>query len=338
MKKLLVITCCALFSASAAQAKIWRVNNAVGANADFNNVSTAISTAAAGDTIHVEGSGISYSAFTLNKKLVIRGTGYFLEETPPNPKTQHNKNAAYCSDITLAAGSKGSIVEGLTCNYVYLRDSLITLQRNQINYLYLSDSRDIAGDTVRHNFINNSILLNSGSFKTKGLFVYNNIIKGQINISASLVTNADGYCINNTFQGNSSFISNNFVYQNNIFNSANFTTYRDANTFLNNVSVDANLPSGNGNITGATLTNLYVGGSTGTGYSSDGRYLLKTGSPAIGAGLLNGTPVDCGAFGGPAPYVLSGMPQMPSIYDIAMPTSISSGTSAVTITVSAAAH
>lgn len=338
MKKILTLTLCGLFTLTAVEAKIWRVNNTVGANADFSNMTSAISAATAGDTIHVEGSSIEYASFTLNKKLVIRGTGYFLNDETPNPKTQYNKNNAYFNSITMAAGSKGSVIEGLAFNSAYLKDSLITFQRNWVAYFYLSDSRHIAGDTLRHNFINGGIYLNSGSYQNKGLFVYNNIIKGQISISPSIITNADGYCINNTFLGNNQFISNNFVYQNNIFNSANFTIYRDANTFLNNVSVDANLPSGNGNITGATLANLYVGGSTGTGYSSDGRYLLKTSSPAIGAGLLNGTPVDCGAFGGPAPYVLSGMPQMPSIYDIAMPTTISSGTSAVTITVSAAAH
>lgn len=338
MKKLLTLTMCGLLSLTAAEAKIWRVNNTVGADADFSTMSAAISAATPGDTIHVESSSIEYGSMTLTKKLIIRGTGYFLNETPPNPKTQHNKNNASFNSITMAAGSKGSVLEGLSCNTAYLKDSFVTFQRNWVNYLYLSDSRDIAGDTVRHNFINGSILLNSGTYKTRGLFVYNNIIGGQINIIASNVANVDGYVINNTFVGGGSFATNNFVYQNNIFNSSNFGIYKPANTFLNNVSVDANLPTGNGNITGATLANLFVGGSTGAGYSSDGRYQLKPGSPAIGAGLLNGVTVDGGAFGGPAPYVLSGMPQMPSIYELSMPTTISSGTSAVTITVSAAAH
>jgi len=338
MKKLLTLTLSALFFLNSAEAKIWRVNNSVGANADFSTMSAAITAATPGDTIHVESSSIDYGTVTVNKKLVIRGTGYFLNDMPPNPKTQHNKNNASFNNITLAAGSKGSTVDGISSNYVYLRDSLVTIQRNWINYMYLSDTRDVAGDTIRHNFINGSILLTSGSYKTRGLFVYNNIIGGQINITSSIVANADGYVINNTFLGNSNFVTNNFVYQNNIFNSSNFGIYQPANTFLNNVSVDANLPPGNGNITGATLASLYEGGSTGAGYSSDARYQLKPGSPALGAGLLNGVTVDCGAFGGPAPYVLSGMPQMPSIYDISMPATISSGTSAITISVSAAAH
>lgn len=336
MKKFLALSLCAVAVSVAAEAKTWRVNNSVGANADFSSASAAINAASAGDTLHLEGSAIDYGSLSVSKKLVIRGTGYFLNETPPNPKTQHNKNVSFCNSIYLYAGSKGSVVEGMTAYSVYLKDSLLTLQRNNISNVQLSDSRDIAGDTIRNNYIG-GISLNSGSYKTRGLFVYNNIIQA-ISFSASLAANVDGFAINNTFYGNNSFTTNNFIYQNNIFNSSDFGNYRQANTFLNNVSVDNKLPSGNGNITGASMASLFVGGATGTGYSSDGRYMLKAGSPAIGAGVLNGVAVDCGAFGGPAPYVLSGMPQMPSIYDIVMPTQINVGTTAITITVSAAAH
>ena len=43
--------------------------------------------------------------------------------------------------------------------------------------------------------------------------------------------------------------------------------------------------------------------------STDGRYKLKAGSPAIGYGVGG---VDCGIYGGPEPYVLSGMPTVPA--------------------------
>jgi hypothetical protein len=48
----------------------------------------------------------------------------------------------------------------------------------------------------------------------------------------------------------------------------------------------------------------------GTG-STDGQWQLKPGSPAIGAGVGG---VDCGMFGGDSPYVLSGIPSIPTIY------------------------
>jgi len=53
--------------------------------------------------------------------------------------------------------------------------------------------------------------------------------------------------------------------------------------------------------------------------STDGQYTLLPSSPAVGAGLGG---VDCGAFGVPSPYVLSGMPaNIPSIYLLNAPAS-----------------
>ncbi len=59
-----------------------------------------------------------------------------------------------------------------------------------------------------------------------------------------------------------------------------------------------------------------------TGGSTDGKYQLKEGSPAKGGGL-NG--VDCGVFGGSTPYVLSGIPPGPSIYEASAPASAPKG-------------
>jgi len=50
----------------------------------------------------------------------------------------------------------------------------------------------------------------------------------------------------------------------------------------------------------------------GTG-STDGKWQLKAGSPAIGAGVGG---IDCGAFGGLGPYILSGLPTGPVIYQL----------------------
>ena len=339
MKKVLIMTLGAMMAAGVSNARIWRVNNNIGATADFNNLQNAINTVAAGDTLHLESSAISYGAISITKRLIIRGPGYLLNETVSNPKTQYLKDPAYIQTLTLSPGSKGSVVEGISNDYVYLNDSLLTYQRNYVGVsLSLSSSKDVSGDTVRNNFIDASIYLSSGNYKTKGLFLYNNIIRGQMSIHASLINNAGGYVINNTFVGNSAHTCSDFIFQNNIFLNANFGIYKGSNVFSNNISADANLPAGNGNVPNIPATNLFVGGTTGAGYSTDGRYALKAGSPAIGGGVLNGVTVDCGAYGGPAPYVLSGMPQMPSIYNLSMPTQINAGTSTINISVSAAAH
>ena len=52
------------------------------------------------------------------------------------------------------------------------------------------------------------------------------------------------------------------------------------------------------------------------------RYSLAPNSPAIGAGY-NG--VDCGIFGGPTPYELSGLPSRPWIYELMAPPATTNG-------------
>jgi hypothetical protein len=79
----------------------------------------------------------------------------------------------------------------------------------------------------------------------------------------------------------------------------------------NNLCSGTQLPAGNNNQLNVSMSDVFVCWSSCTGYSSDGRYQLKAGSPAIGAGS-NGE--DCGMFGGNDPYVLSGLPAIPAIY------------------------
>jgi len=64
------------------------------------------------------------------------------------------------------------------------------------------------------------------------------------------------------------------------------------------------------------MTTVFVDLNGTLGYSDDERYKLKAGSPAIGAGVSG---VDCGAFGGVTPYVLSGLPPFPRIYEATIP-------------------
>jgi hypothetical protein len=52
------------------------------------------------------------------------------------------------------------------------------------------------------------------------------------------------------------------------------------------------------------------------GLSTDGKWELRAGSPALVAGSAG---VDCGAFGGPVPYILSGIPDLPHIYEADVP-------------------
>ena len=362
MKKisLILIVTLSVFSQKSS-AKIWRVNNNTGVNANFTDIQSAVNAATTlnGDTIHVEASAAGYGSCVLNKRLVIIGPGYYLTETSPlvaNSKTQVNTNVGYFSNMYFNPGSKGSVVSGIYINsFCLFQDSSATLQHCYINGdVYFGDNYGnipAANDTVRQNLITGGFRAGfNNPAKFKNMIIYNNIIGGPSGVDFSgNINNVDGFLINNDFvYYYSAFSSNpvsvtsaNFVYQNNVFGYVNFGAYQSSNVYFNNICNGTGVPAGNSNVqnvdASAVVYNDWTG--NGAGFSSDGRFQLKGGAnPAVNAGTINGTTINCGAFGGPAPYILSGMSNVPSIYALTVPAQINSGTTTMNISLSSASH
>jgi hypothetical protein len=357
MKKViftLVLFAGLLCSNDAVFAKVWRVNNNAGVNANFIDLPAAITGATAGDTVYLESSAITYTGGTLSKKLVIVGSGYYLTGTPLNPNTQWNTNPSTLGGLQVLSGSAGTVIEGLTFSgALFLGDDNITVQRNLFgnNGLTLGVSHSSNNDTIRQNVLF-EILLSSASFTATNTFIYNNII----NFGCSFVANiggANGFILNNDIGsvpfGGATLAVSNFTIQNNILfaptiGSGNVDAGTNAyfNNIVSTTSAASGIPTGNGNVFSVAPTTVYDNWNNANPglFTPDGSFMLiPTTSPAIGAGLLNGATVDCGAFGGPAPYTLSGMPpQIPSIYALTAPTQVNSGILSIPVTISAASH
>ena len=112
---------------------IHKVDKNTANNPDFTTLQDAHDGATDGDTLYVYGSGSHYGSLTLTKKLIIIGTGYFLDE---NPETQVEAISAICRQIIFESGSEGSIVSGMeiTCSAnMNIKTSNITLKRNKIS-------------------------------------------------------------------------------------------------------------------------------------------------------------------------------------------------------------
>ena len=348
MRKLLLSVAALFFLFAFAEAqKSWRVNNIPGIDRDFTTVNAAVAAATAGDTIYVESSPNNYSGtVNINKKIFIFGTGYFLTDSI-NPKTQWNRNDAYVnSTINLNPGSTGSVLSGLRTGSISINDSAITIERCFTTVIYLANAANSFANnsTIRQNYINSDIVSSTGTGTAKDILIHNNIIASNVSFASNL-SNTTAYFINNNFiyYYGSSFSLTNCVFQNNIFYNPSFGTYLSSNAFYNNISNNNAIPQTNGNTRGVNLDGVYVNfnngsGSPSAGFSTDGRYVLKPGSVAVNAGDINGTTVDIGAFGGPASYILSGMPPIPSIYELSVPIQINAGVPTMTISVSAAAH
>jgi len=289
----------------------YRVNNKLTDNPTANiysNLQDAHDAAYNGDTLMIEGSPDSYTGLNCTKRLVIKGPGYYLDE---NPGISANKLAVFVyGEIVFNAGSNGSLIMGIRSGYSFIiYDDNITVRRCNIGYsVYLGNSENITLSECIF-FSEGSNTYFSGSIVTN-LVVTNCIMTGSVNLQDG----STGVFLNNIFSNDYITIPTGFDMKNNIL----FTTGKD-NVNLPllpdpdvsyNVSISDHFGTSNHNKANASEGTLFLGALT---ESTDGKWQLKTGSPAIGAGEGG---IDCGAFGGPQPYILSGLPAGPVIYEL----------------------
>ncbi|MBD0259039.1 MAG: hypothetical protein ICV83_25250 [Cytophagales bacterium] len=312
-------------------AKIWRVNNNTGVAADFTTLQAAHDGAANGDTLHVEGSATSYGALTLTKKLVIIGPGYYLGE---NPDTQALKLTAKAGYIRFFQASAGSVLMGMDmqgqntdvhANDITIKRNLYALPNGNDNpewgvgaiYLYYQYSGSgnlgpIANIFIVQNYgarISNSYAA-TGVLITNNFLTTNSYVDPTTNWAVTLDDNTEAILKNNVIRGKVQLFNSNVT--NNILFAGTFE--KNNNLVSNNLGSGTQFDNANGNKQNVDMATVFVG--AGEGVSTDGRWNLKAGSPAIGAGY-GSTPqnrVDAGMFSGSTPYVLSGMPPVPSVY------------------------
>lgn len=315
MKKtiLLSVLLCGLLTIPL-MASTFRVNNKLADNVSakiYTTIQKAHDAAYNGDTLMIDGSSESYNnGFTCTKKLVIKGPGYFLDE---NPGISANKLPAKISgNISFNDGSAGSMIIGIqSSNFLYISEDNISIRRCNIYgglSIYTHENITISECFVGVNgtYIGYSL---SGQIVTNLIFT-NNIV----NYPVSFQAGSTGVFLNNIFTYASVTIPTGFDMKNNIL----FFTGKD-NVSLPmmpdpdvsyNLSLTDHFGTANHNKANVSEGSLFLGVLN---ESTDGTWQLKAGSPALGVGEGG---IDCGAFGGPQPYTLSGVPTGPVIYQL----------------------
>ena len=315
MKKIfLVILGVSLFGEISNCQNLIRVNNNPGIDADYINLQDANDNANDGDTIYVEGSTTSYAGANLSKKLTIIGPGYFLSE---NDSTQANGlEAKFNGEINFNAGSGGSVITGCTAEsyYLYITVDNVSVIRCNLYQIYIN--ADVNNILILQNYVDN-IATSNNNGKITNSVISNNIVYREIKCGS---TSGQLQITNNIiFYTSSSYnpidVYNSSITNNIICSPSKSITENTGNTITNNIlAVDGT--NANGNQYNVVMANVFVDYNGTQGYSTDGKWQLKNGSPAIGAGVSG---VDCGAYGGVNPYVLSGLPDLPHVYEASIP-------------------
>lgn len=294
------------FLAQLASAKIWIADaNPGDTGADFKTIQAAHDGASAGDTIYCVGSAQSLGNATFTKGLTVIGPGYFLSE---NSGLQANPSSAKLGSLTFNKGSEGSVITGCEIQgTLTINTSNISIVRNYLSYAGANTSialaPQIANIYVQQNFVLNGGYLGYGQAIGSGgndgpIFLTNNYINcvGGSAYAIQFSSTDNATIENNVITGN--ITCYNSTFQNNIIISGTFSG--TGNGIFNNICNSNQFSNTNGNIPNTDTSTVFV--NTGT---TDGRFQLKAGSPAKGAGIGG---VDIGMFGGINPYVLSGVP------------------------------
>lgn len=335
MKKILLLIC-ACFMYIGLQAKVIQVDNNAGSTVKYTLLQKAIDDASTGDTLYIAGSPNDYDPSTtvrLDKKLTLIGPGFFLGE---NNQTQSNNQTAHIYDLVICKGADNSILIGLDFsessisfknedrNQLQVTSSAnnVLIKRNKIDDISIKSA---SGTIIEQNFFSSTyvaIYLDNTSSNT---LIQNNIIATRSNYAGIKGPAYYGYSLTNTIIRNNTLTGylldlKGVEIDNNIFFSGNLNNC-DNNVLKNNVwvstepvaiptsSCTGNTYLANNNKFSVTAGDLFVKATP----AVDNEFKLKASSPAAGAGIDG---IDAGAFGGLNAYKLSGLPPIPSIYEV----------------------
>lgn len=284
----------------------WRINNTAGINADFTTFKAAHDAAAPGDTLMFEGSNLAYGEEdTLSKKLVIMGPGYFLGE---NEIGNDNILPAELGVLYVDSAGRGSAIIGMSIlggfDALRVDASDLIIERNHINNtIAFCNEKPVQNVIVSKNYLSNiDTRWGSETLFATGLIITNNIAIGSIGFNSKTTAT-----ITNNLTGGD-IVALNSVIKNNI---SGYLSEREGSTYQYNI-VSHEAPAGIENSGNVVWDDLFVTEET----SKDGAYVLSESSVAKGAGESD---VDCGPFGGNDPYILSGLPPVPFIYNVEIP-------------------
>jgi len=312
-------------------ASIWRVNNAPNNiyDADFQTINAAVQSVEviAGDTLHIEASEDTYGDASITKRLVLIGTGFKLGANPGNPGLQANSNMSTVNAITLGDLADGSVICGL--RFASSGGGLILQAVENITVMRcFFDAYPLAFDgafsqsniTIKQCYFTGSIYEeDQGTAQSISLItIANNIIGGNILFDDAGDTFSAIVITNNIFTGGNSAFRGTTFQNNVLYNSGTSVSVGTDNSFLNNIAAGTIAwDLADENVNQVVMSNEFIG----TG-SDDMRFQLQSGSNYDDHATDGG---QVGIFGGPYPWKPSGIPNIPTIYDLDVPATVLQG-------------
>lgn len=331
---------------------------------DYTTFQAAHDASITGDTVQLYPSTsgtVSFSG-TITKRLVIQGPGYFYNvfhltgAEVGNTSLQNLAGVISSCNFTINLGSAGTTVMGLQNVTVN-----VTNRIEALNDITITRCRNVVINWDNSGILNNwsvsscyGLSITQTGFSAQftsdrtvdNLTISNCFVNGAINLNTSptgsYLNNRFTNCVfasgHNLVLANAFFTIQNCIYEGQTMSGTNNTTFiRNLTTSTATSNIITNTGSNSGNIFSVALANVFVAYPNMTttngvnNFSLDARLQLRPQgtpvNPAIGAGQVVGgtTSIDCGMFGGSAPYTLSGVPSIPIFYQLGASSAVTVG-------------
>lgn len=309
------LTYVAMVAQLEASAAVLRVN-ALGYSANYTDLAVAIANAGDGDTIHLEPSSVPYGDVTIDRRLVIIGPGYKLgQSTADNPGLQASSQTSKVGGVVFVAGSGGSVLMGLHFTGVVVRfdagedDYVISRCYFDQGGIVFNNITPLSGVRIAQCYIHGGSVVGYDLAPQTNVTIANTYLYGAIEASQGFAN--DWSLSHNVFEGPGVISAWDAEISDNIFDTTQ-PLFVNNNSIHDNIARNAGiLPVGQNNLNSVDL-NLHfpaVG-------SDDGKWDFLANS-SFNDWSMDGT--DVGIYGGATPYKRSGIPAIPTIYELMVP-------------------
>lgn len=323
---------CFAFSIGTAIATVITVDNNIPSIGQYTSIQAAHDAAVNGDIIQVFPSNIAYGGFNVTKDIDIIGCGFYASGVLGTSLISTNDYVHFSS------GSSGSKIEGFAGFFLVKFNDYCTniiIDNCQLRWIsayegdnYIIRNCCITGtgswdsehmgsvsclvvtrpQSSSMNYIINNVLMHTGTSSQKAVFYF---LNSNYHLYNNIVLTGDGCCFAWSPESNP-YIYNNILNCKYSVNSTPQYYYPVSPNIAFNICNHSYINNNYSNLPSIDLASIY-----------DADYHLLPNSPAIDAGNpdpmfndLDGTRNDCGAYGGPTPFVDGGIPGLPSIYQI----------------------
>ena len=299
----------------------------------YTTISAAISAASNDDVIYVYPSLIPYQGFTMNKRVIVYGTGW-------NENGIALRNVTISGHVYFQAGGENSMISGLYGWFNVIYTNVNNFEIDSCCLSYFGQSSASATDTsfgivIKDTYFSGNYGTNpyiENSRVTNGINILNCVFNQGTTNSRKILLNASAnVTITNSILRSgtervfaTAYSSNGIpTFRNNYIDSAGYSSAGEASVsfpwsslIMYNIGSGSFFTTGFNNLNSIPIASVFNYPGPDSWTLIEGSTATDSGDPVADYNDLDGSRNDIGVFGGPYPMDTNGLTTLPTITDI----------------------